>query len=68
MIPWLAGCAGIGATVAAVVTPAVGAERPERGARRLVRIDRRQDARLVAVDDLLEGLLLRFLEQNRDQG
>jgi hypothetical protein len=31
-------------------------------------VDRRQDATLVAVDGFLEGLLLRFVEQNRDQG
>jgi len=33
-----------------------------------MRVDRRQDATFVAVDDVLEGLLFRFLEKNGDQG
>jgi hypothetical protein len=36
--------------------------------RGFMRVDRLQDATFVAVDDVLEGLLFRFVEKNGDQG
>jgi hypothetical protein len=41
--------------------------QPQNG-RRLMRIDGRHDAMLAAGNDILESLLLRFLEQDGDQG